>query len=418
MTSFRTLAVCLTGWALIGPPVARADGFRNPPATAAALGKAGKCVVWVDDASAVFYNPANLTDVSARQLQLSAVVGYSGVDYSGALGATETDAPWSVVPALALAWPLVPQDLSVGLGVHVPYGRQTCWDEQGLFRYRAPVQTEMSVVDITPAVAWRALDNLSIGAGLDVYYGQLGFRQYLPWPAAAGGGEGEAEADLEAWGLGANLGVTWQFTQRQRLALTYRAPFDLDYEGDLDVHGATAPLVASGLVATRSDLSTTFSFPTIVALGYGVQVSECLRVEADVEWLEFSRYESMEPDAGANNYLIQGVGMASTPQEWDDTWTCGLSAEWRFARCWTLRSGYVYLDSPIPDTTFSPAVLDQSQSVVSLGLGFHSGRHSIDIAYALGLFSTRRVRGNQNPAYDGDYDFDAQLAALTYTIAF
>jgi long-chain fatty acid transport protein len=418
MTSFRTVTKRLAGVMLCLACGASADGFRNPPATAAALGKAGKCIVWVDDASAVFYNPANLDDVSARQLQLSGVVGYSGAEYSGALGETETDAPWSVLPALALAWPLSPQDLSLGLGVQVPYGRQTQWDEQGLFRYSAPVQTEMSVVDITPALSWRALDCLALGAGLDVYYGQLGFRQYLPWPSALGGGEGEARAEAEGWGLGANLGITWRLTERQRLALTYRTPFDIDFEGDLDVRGASPPLLASGLVAAQSDLSTTFAFPTIVALGYGLQVSECLRVEADVEWLEFSRYETMDLDAGANNTLIQGVGMSSTPQNWDDTWTAGLSAEWRFAKCWTLRSGYVYLDSPIPDSTFSPAVLDQCQSVVSMGLGFHSGRHRVDLAYAMGLFSTREVRGNQNPAYDGDYDLDAQLGALTYTIAF
>ena len=258
MTSLRAVAVYLAGCALCFPLAARADGFRNPPETAAALGKAGKCVVWVDDASAVFYNPANLTEVTARQLQLSGVVGYSGADYSGALGETETDGPWSVLPSLALAWPLSPQDLSLGLGVHVPYGRRTRWDEQGLFRYRAPVESEMSVVDMGPSVAWRALDCLSLGAGLDVYYGRLGFRQYLP----LGGAEGEATADLEGWALGANLGVTWQVTQRQRLALTYRTPFDLDYEGDLEVRGAPPPLLASGMMATRSDLSTTFSFPT------------------------------------------------------------------------------------------------------------------------------------------------------------
>lgn len=418
MTSFRTTRVYVAGCVSVLCLTALGDGFRNPPETAAALGKAGKCIVWVDDASAVFYNPANLTDLSARQLQLSGVVGYSGADYTGAFGDTETEAPWSLLPSLALAWPLSPQDLSLGLGVHVPYGRQTRWEEQGLFRYSAPVRSEMSVVDISPALAWRALDCLSVGAGLDVYYGQLGFRQYLPWPPLVGGGEGEARADLEGWALGANLGITWQMTQRQRLALTYRTPFDLDFEGDLDVRGAPPPLLASGLVARQSDLSTTFSFPTVVAVGYGVQVSEALRVEADVEWLEFSRYESMDLDAGANRQLLEQVGMASMEQDWDDTWTCGVSAEWRVATCWTLRAGYVYLDSPIPDSTFSPAMLDQSQSVVSVGVGFHSGRHTVDLAYALGLFSTRRVRGNQNPAYDGDYDLDAQLAALSYTIAF
>ena len=407
MMSYRAVTVHLASWGLVLCLGVRADGFRNPPETAAALGKAGKCIVWVDDASAVFYNPANLSDVSARQLQLSGLVGYSSAEYSGAFGDTETDAPWSVLPALALAWPLSRQDLCIGLGVHVPYGRRTRWDEQGRFRYSAPVLSEMSVVDITPALAWQALDCLSVGAGLDLYYGEMRFRQFLPMP----GGEAKATAAAEGWAMGANAGVSWRLTPRQRLALTCRTPFDIEFEGDLD-------LQAGGRVVSESDMSTTFSFPTIVALGYGVQLSESLRAEADIEWLEFSRFDSMEIDAGANNGLLKQVGMARTPQNWDDTWTCGVSAEWRFSTCWTLRSGYTYLDSPIPDTTFSPAMLDQSQSVLSLGLGFQSGRHSVDLAYGFSFFNTREVRGNQNPAYNGDYDLEAHLAALSYTIAF
>jgi long-chain fatty acid transport protein len=407
MTSRRAVSLHLAGSVLMLCLGAHADGFRNPPDTAAALGKAGKTIVWVDDASAVFYNPANLTDVSTRQLQLSGLLGYSSAEYSGAAGDTETESPWALLPGLALAWPLPRQDMSFGLGVHVPYGRQTCWDERGLFRYSAPSESKMSVVDITPALAWRPVDNLSIGAGLDLYYGQLSFRQYLPWP----GGEGKATAEADGWAMGANAGVSWRPTPRQRLALTCRLPFDLDFEGDLDVE-------ATGMGSSKSDLRTTFSFPTIVALGYGFQVTEDLRVEADVEWLEFSRYETLELDAGTNQPLLEQMGMASTAQDWKDTWTAGVSAEWRFAKNWTLRSGYLYLESPIPDTTFSPAMLDQSQSVVSLGLGFHTGRHTVDLAYALGLFPTREVRGNQNPAYNGDYDFAGHLAALSYTIAF
>jgi long-subunit fatty acid transport protein len=63
--------------------------------------------------------------------------------------------------------------------------------------------------------------------------------------------------------------------------------------------------------------------------------------------------------------------------------------------------------------------LDVDQSVVSVGLGYQTGRHAIDIAYALGLFNTRRVGDNQNPLYrQGTYDFEGHLAALTYTYAF
>ena len=49
---------------------ARADGYRNPPPTAAGIGKAGVHSAFVDDASAISYNPANL----ALQTNASVVV--------------------------------------------------------------------------------------------------------------------------------------------------------------------------------------------------------------------------------------------------------------------------------------------------------------------------------------------------------
>ena len=43
---------------------ARADGFRNPPDGATALGRIGGTYVQIDDATAASRNPANLTDLT------------------------------------------------------------------------------------------------------------------------------------------------------------------------------------------------------------------------------------------------------------------------------------------------------------------------------------------------------------------
>lgn len=389
-----------------------ADGFRNPPDTAAALGKSGNDMVWVDDAAAALYNPANLVDVPSRQVQLSALVGYSHVDYNGKLGRTETERPWGLLPGFALAWPLHEKDertdLALGLGMHVPYGRHTYWESRGVFRYAAPVSAELMVADINPSLAWRLSDSVSIGAGPDLYYGRLKFRQLLPlYP------DSRISADAEGYAVGGNAGITWRVTPNQRLALTYHSPFDVTFKGDMETVDLPEPAVA------ESDVETTFKFPTIVALGYGIRFSETFRVEAKVEWLQFSRYKTMAIDAGGNNPLLGMIGLSNTPQNWNDTWTFGFGPEWNFARDWTLRAGYLYLQSPIPDSTFAPIGLDVDQSVVSLGLGYQRGRHAVDVAYALGIFDKRTVHANQSPYYEnGTYDFEGHLAALTYTYAF
>lgn len=399
-------ATCI--WAQTG----RADGFRNPPDTAAALGLAGNHIAWVDDASAVFYNPANLVDVPSRQVQVSTLLGYSHADYSGQLGQAETERPWSLLPAFALAWPLheteQQTDLALGLGLHVPYGRQTRWDSGGALRYAAPEYSQMMVADLSPALGWRVSDSVSVGAGLDMYYGRLKFRQRLPILSTS-----RITADADGYAVGGNVGITWRMTTNQRLVLTYRSPFDMTFKGDMEAVDIPPPAVAD------SDVETTFKFPTIVALGYGIQLTETVRVEVKTEWLQFSRFQTMAIDAGDNEALFNMVGLRNTPQNWNDTWTFGFGPEWRFARDWTLRAGYLYLQSPIPDTTFAPSSLDTDQSVVSAGLGYQSGCHAVDLAYALGIFDTRHIGSNQNPLYQqGAYEFDGHLVALSYTYSF
>mgnify|MGYP001181007395 CR=1 FL=1 len=375
-----------------------ADGFRNPPDTAAALGKAGNNMVWCDDATAVFNNPANLVDVPSRQVQLSGMLGYSHADYRGALGATKTVAPWGVLPAFDMAWPLHETDLALGLGSHVPYGRQTKWDSDGPI----PLSSQMSVADISPELAWRISDSVSVGAGLDVYYGHLGFKS-APMPNST------VKADADGYAFGGNAGITWRMTPDQRLALTYRAPFDLTFRGKMKTDGIPPPVAVP-----ESDLDSSFSFPTIVALGYGIRLTEKVRVETKVEWLEFSRNRTMCVNAYENAPLATALNLANAPQNWSDTWTFGIGPEWDFIKNWTLRAGYLYLQSPIPDSTFSPMAMDVDQSVASAGLGYKYGRHAVDLAYAIGIFDKRHAGVNRQDTYD----FQGHLAALTYTYSF
>lgn len=405
----RFWAAAVVGFALFS----RADGFRNPPDTAAALGKAGKHIVWVDDSSAVFYNPANLVEVPAGELQFSALLGYSHADYSGRSGSTQTERPWGVLPAFSSAWHVPETDFALGFGMRVPYGRKTLWDSDGPF----PIFSKLTVMDFSPAVAWRASESISVGAGLDVYYGRLQFRQYLPFlpPPAP---RGKLAVDADGVAVGGNVGITWRITPKQRLALTARAPFDMKFKGDLKTDNMLPPPFLPPSVA-ESDLDTTFQFPTIIALGYGLQVTETVRVEANVEWLQFSRYKTMVVKTGQNAALADALGLAKAPQNWNDTWTFGLGGEWGFAPAWTLRAGYLYLQSPTPDSTFAPSALDVNQSVVSMGLGYTVNQHGLDLAYALGLFETRRGKNRANNGYyAGDYEFEGHLVALTYTYSF
>jgi long-chain fatty acid transport protein len=134
-------------------------------------------------------------------------------------------------------------------------------------------------------------------------------------------------------------------------------------------------------------------------------------LETNVEWAQHSGFEQLDLDAGVNTPLLPS---ASILTQWDDNWTLGLSASYELNDEWVLRSGYQWLESPVPSTTMLPTTAEQDQGVLAVGVGYSSGKHQLDFSYAIGLFSGRTISDNINPAFNGDYDFEAHLVSINY----
>jgi long-chain fatty acid transport protein len=406
-----------------------ADGLRNPPEGAGALGRAGVRLTTAEDATTVTHNPANLMDIQTEEVTPTVTLGYSKKDYTSASGEkTSTDDTWSVLPATYVAWPIADGNYVLGLGMNMPYGQATHWDRDGIFRYTAPYETEMKTVNFNPSVATKIGKHLYVGAGVDVMWSSLSMKQAYSLANLTSGAIA-SDADLKfygtGYGVGANAGVTWLITDRQRLALVYRSPITVQYEGDFDIEmdSATAAAASSSAalqsLATTSDFETEIEFPATAAAGYGIQLGEHLRLEADVEWVQHSSYDTQTLDVGANNSLLQTtLGSNTIKYDWNDTWTFGLGADWQFDEHWTARTGWTYLPSPVPDDTLTPYLAEGDANVFAVGLGYSRGAHKLDVAYAYNLMESREISGNQSPYYNGTYDFNAHLASVSYSFSF
>lgn len=395
-----------------------ADGYRNPPDGALALGRIGGRIVDVDDATAVSHNPANLVELRQITVEPAVTFGYSEKRFTDLQGNhTTTEDPWRMLPSVYAAMPLKPGFLTLGVGLSVPYGQSTRWDENSLFHYTAPYYARMKVIDLSPAVGVKLTDRISVGAGLDMYKGDLQFEQFVPWNFVthnAAAPDGIMKFAGDGYALGGNAAIKVKITEAQRLAFTYKLPFNMDYDGDFNLSNIPQGVPAS----STSDFNTKIKYPQIAGVGYSVNVSETVRLEANVEWLEHSRNQALDLDIGANNALLNSLSTNSIAQNWKNTWTFGLGGDWQFAQNWKLRAGYVYMPTPVPQSTLMPSAAEEDQSVVSVGLGYRRLHHSVDLALAQGLFRGREVRDNQNPAYNGDYDFCSTLLGISYQYLF
>ena len=397
-----------------------ADGYRNPPMTAEAIGKSGNGIVFSDDASAAAYNPANL----AFQKDGSFVGGltFAHLEHTYTAGITGekavADDPWTPLPNIFLSQLLGESGVVFGLGITTPYGQGSEYGRDALqdpiFRPNPIYEARLALVDINPNLALQLNDKVALGAGVSVIYSKLDFTQYFPWSAIVPVlPDGVAEVDADGYAMGGNVALTWLPTEKQRVALTYRSSFEVHYEGDFEVSGF-APIVPG--TTPKSDFSTRIEFPNIVGAGYGVELSDTVRVEANFEWLEWSSNDRINIDLANNQALL--AGQESIPNNWDDTIKLGVGGDWQFSEDWVFRAGYAFLESPIPDETISPLLPDADRHAISVGLGFQSGIHTVDLGYTYSIFDDRAPTIAENPAYSGTYDIDSDLLGVTYSCIF
>ncbi len=408
---------CMIVVCVLASGSALANGFRNPPESARGLGMDGGKTSLIDDPSAISINPANLMEVENISVMGSFTFVYAETEFEGVDGREgKTRDSLKFLPNIHAAWP-VENDLVFGLGVTTPFGQSTEWRKDGPFRYEAPHFAQMTTVNIAPTLATKVGDALSIGVSANVYWSELELRQMVPWAMATGVPglpDGEARLKGDGFGFGGSAGITWQATDSQRFALVYKSPFNVEYDGNARLGNAPPPLAMAG--ADRSDFDSEIKFPTIVALGYGLEVRDDFRIGLEVEWIEFSRFEELPIEVGQDN--IGGMFPQSVDQDWKDTWTLGVGGEWEFAFPWTLRAGYSFMESPIPSRTMAPTLPDADRHLLSIGLGYEHGLNAWDVAYAYSIFDDRKIRDNQNPAFDGDYELSSHLFQISWNRAF
>lgn len=395
------------------------EGFRNPPPGAFSLARAGGRRAQIDTADAAYHNPANLVDIQGITAELSPTFVYLKVEHENAITGehAETTDPFKVLPNVFATFEVLPGKLSAGVAVTTPFGLGNEWDldgafsPTGIYRNATAWYTELMTVDISPTVAWRPDDWLAVGGGLDIYWSQLTLKQFYPAFPGFGIPENPVKARGDGMAVGGNLGITVNLTEKQRIALTYRTPFDIKYEGDLQF--GSDPMLPGA--TKESDFASEIEFPGIFGFGYGIELTDTIRLESNVEWVEFSRFERLPLDAGSNSpFFPSGI-----EQDWDDTFTLGIAGDWRFARDWTWRLGYQFYESPVPDHTFSPTIPDANQHAITTGINFDGGPHRAEFSYGYIRYDDRDINNNGAAGlFNGHYEMDVHLFSLAYTYQF
>jgi len=432
-------------FALISQGSVHAAGFALMEQSVSGLGNAfaGGAAV-AEDATTIFYNPAGLTRLKGQQ----AIAGVHFIRTSfqfenqgsthvltpitgeGLTGNNGGDAgQWNVVPNAYYAINL-DNDWALGLGINVPFGLTTDYDEGWVGRYHT-LHSEIFTVNLNPSVAYKVNNNLSIGVGVSAMYMHAKLSQAIDFGTilvAAGDtpqrDDGQVELKANDWGFGFNLGVLYEFNENTRIGASYRSRVDQSLEGDADFYvPPTARAILNGLGSTAfisGDANADVTLPAIASLSLYHRYSPKLAVMADVSWTEWSTLDELRI-----NFDNPAQPASVTTLEWDDAWRFGVGATYTLDPEWELRCGVMYDLTPIPDPEHrTPRLPDQDRIWVAVGTGYKLNEaFSFDLAYAH-LFMSGDSNVNMEPVGEnatrgglkGDYDNmgDIVSAQLNY----
>ena len=165
MRTFSIPALAMAILVMAVTPVFGA-GFSIYEQGATATGMAGAFAAKADDATAIFYNPAGMSQLEDTTISLGLTLippSTEMTDPCGNVWETEDQNFW--LPNFYIVHKLN-DNWHVGLGVYAPYGLGMDWSGKKDFIYRHLVRdVTISAIYMTPIVSYSLSENWSIAAG-------------------------------------------------------------------------------------------------------------------------------------------------------------------------------------------------------------------------------------------------------------
>lgn len=374
---------------------------------ATALG--GAYAATADDPFAAYYNPAGLTQIKSATIAAGSHIMAPSMHVYG-LGATSTTGttlipPTNVddrsdilvVPHLGFAMP-VTDKLAVGLSTYVPWGLDIKWSNREVGAYSS-THSWYNRMAVTPTVAYKINDQWSVGAGISLGRSESGDEHYIytgsPTGPAGATANLKIKTDLtDDFNWSYNLGVMYKPIKEVTLGATYRSRTETNFKGTTEVSGYPVP---GSTINQKVNTSVSIDHPQQVQVGLRYQPIDTISLELDYVWTNWSIIDSYTAKFNTGLVLLGGETTRPYQRNWNDTNQIRIGAEWKALDWLTLRGGYFYDPSPVPDSTFDLTWPDADKKTYSLGAGFNIGKSfTIDTVVQYTYAESKREIGGES----------------------
>jgi long-chain fatty acid transport protein len=365
-------SLLLVGGALLTGTAASAGGYQVTLAGQKNNGMGGVGVGLSLDQAAMFYNPGALAMVKDRGVQVGVNATIARQAFRAEAGGTQRELQTTTSTPFNLYAGFGPTEgkFRAGIAVYTPFGSQLKYADGWEGRF-ALTDIDLKSIYVQPTASYAITDQLSVGAGLMILaYGAVNLQRDIPAQNSAGG-FGHIELDGKAeTKFGYNVGVFYKPSDKLSIGLNYRSKINATVkDGDVSFSGLSNTAAAS---FQAKKFGATLPLPATASVGIGVMPNEKLTLGFDVNWTEWSSYETLNFTFDAP---VNGATSTSSKRYYEDALTFRIGGQYQLTSGLTVRAGAAYDNSPVRDGFVTPETPDSDRRTASIGASYKFGEH-------------------------------------------
>jgi long-chain fatty acid transport protein len=377
-----------------------------------AMGGAG--TGFIQDGSAVFFNPGGVSFLSENSISAGATATIANSVFLDADNHTlnRTISPVST-PFTAYGvygakdGPL--KNLKFGMGVYTPFGSVVTWENAWTGRFAL---TSMKLLSIfyQPTLSYKICDKLGIGAGLVIGTGNVEVKQDLP-VIDANGNYGKADLTGAATGYGYNLGILYKPCSKFSIGLDYRSQVNMKVS-DGTATFTVPPSLTSDFPS--GPFSSSIALPSVLSLGLSDSLSAKLVLALDINYIGWKCYDTLRFNYNTTTANLQDTKL---PRDYKNTFAFRLGAQYKVSEKIIARIGVSVELTPVPSGYVTPELPDANRVNYAAGIAYKFSRRLIaEASYTFENF--QRTDDNIALQLNGTYKTYLSAPGLSLTYKF
>ena len=395
------------------PGIILAGGFQINEHGAKAMGLGGAFTAVANDASAIYWNSAGMTQLSGTNFLLGSALISPSSSFRGVSPSVEVNRMKSQAffPSHLFITHSFNESFSAGLGLTTPFGLGTHWKDGWVGRYLA-LETELKTFWVPITFAYSPVENFSIGAGFIYSFADvLITRNNSQAPFA-----GDAYVELEGndnLAYGYTFSLMYKPIKEFSIGASFRSEVEYEFEGSASVTGAEQLQEVGAFPG--GDVTAKLTTPMNIVGGIAYQVIPQLRLSADFQWIGWSSYDSLNVD-----FVDPETEDSKSARLYKDTYIIRFGAQYNITDEISILGGVYFDKMPVDPEYVSPSLPDSDRLGLSIGADAKifdrfgvSGSYLFIRAKELTVTNSQEIYTAGDSPFNGTYNSSANLLSLS-----